>query len=324
MATVFLSPQVAQKLVFMSLWFNGLLALLVVNTACCFFSRLNRRNWDIAFAGLVIFHLSFVTLFMGVAYDNLFSFHGTVRLTEGETLNLADRASYDNPEWGRFFNPPRILKGEITLHEIIPHYTVGGKDKGAACELSLGTGPADMVRGFSYVTHYLAYNGFRFFRDKGGFSPCVALYDKDGNDIYGACFSLQSLRGKDDKFTYTTGSPHGPEPIVFPQSPQKPLFYLMTQYFPVLNNERNGKVQFTVMPFREGQHAFPSEQKIQRKASVGERVQMGDHSLELKEVRFWMNLDVRYNPGLPLIFTSLWLGFGGIILTTVARLIKKK
>lgn len=323
-ATVFLSPQVAQQFVFMSLWFNGLLVLLVVNTACCFFSRLNRRSWDMAFSGIVIFHLSFVMLFMGVAYDKFFSFHGTVRLTEGETLNLAERASYDNPELGGFFNPSRRLKGWISLNKIVPHYMVEGRDKGAACGLSLGTGPADMVRGFSYVNHHLTYNGFRFFRDKGGFSPCVELYDKEGNYIYGACFSLQSLRGKDGKFTYTTGSPQKPEPILFPQKPQKPLFYLMTQYFPEPKNELDGKVLFAVTPYREGQHSFPSEPKFEVKAALDEKVRVGDQYLALREVRYWMNLDVRYNPGQPLISSSLWIGLGGIALTTIARLIRKK
>jgi cytochrome c biogenesis protein ResB len=319
-ATVFLSPPLAQQFVFTTLWFNGLLVLLVVNTACCFFGRLNRRSWDLAFTGMVIFHLSFVTLFLGIVYDKLFFFRGTIRLSEGETLNLAERASYDNPEWGRLFAPARKLKGEITLHKVVPHYTVAGRDKGAACDLTLGTGPADGVRGFSYVTHHLTYHGFRFFREKGGFSPCVVLYDRDGNDTYGACYSLQSLRGKDGTYTYTTGTPHGPEPIPFPQAPEKPLFQLMTRYFPGPKDERNGKVQFAATAYRDGQRLSPSELKFGEKVALGEKVRVGEHQLALVEVRAWINLDVRYNPGRYIIMTSFWAGIAGLVLTVTARM----
>jgi hypothetical protein len=322
-ATIFLKPYIAQQSVFTSLWFNALLVLLVVNTAFCFFSRLGGRTWDLAFTGVVVFHLSFVMLFLAVAYDRLFFFQGTVRLTEGETLSLSDRASYDNPLWGRFFIPARTLKGNITLHRIEPNHIVDGRNKGAACELEIGTGPADVVRGFTYVTDHLDYNGFRFFRDQGGFSPCLSLYDETGNDIYGACFSLQSIRQQDGKFRYTTGSPHGPEPILFPQSPVQPLFYLLTEYFPIPKNERKGNVRFTVMPL-EGNHRSLPRPEFEGQTSLDEKIRIGKHSLALREIRYWVNLEVRYNPGLPLILASMWLGLGGIIVTAFAKLIRKK
>jgi hypothetical protein len=322
-STVFLSPLAAHRLVFTTLWFNGILLLLVVNTACCFFSRLSRRSWDLAFSGIVIFHLSFVMLFLGVAYDKLCYFHGTVRLTEGETLNLADRASYDDPEWGRLFAPARTLMGEVTLHKILHHYNVSGRDKGVAAELTFSSGAADTVRGFTYVTNHLTYNGFRFFRDKGGFSPCVLLYEKDGKESYGACYSLQSLREKDGKFSYTTGSPHGPSPIPFPQAPLKPLFNLLTRYYPEPKNELGGKIQFGIAPLPDGQRPGKEEILFGKKAIIGEKVLVGEHLLELKEVRSWVNLDVKYNPGRYLIMISFWSGLGGITLTLLARIFRQ-
>jgi len=320
-ATVLLSPLTAHQLVFTTLWFNGLLLLLVINTACCFFSRLNRRSWDLAYVGTVVFHLSFVTLFLGVAYDKLCYFQGTVRLTEGETLNLAERASYDDPEWGRLFAPERILKGEITLNKILHHHQVSGQDKGVAAELTFSSETDERVSGVTYVTHHLTYNGFRFFRDKGGFAPCVLLYDKDGKDIYGACYSLQSLREKDGNFIYTTGSAHGPGPIPFPQAPLKPLFNLFTRYYPEPKNELGGKILFGIAPLHEAPLAGTEKILFGEKAAGGEKVLLGEHGLELKEVRSWLNLDVKYNPGRYIIMLSFWSGLGGITLTVLARML---
>ena len=56
-------------------------------------------------AGTTIFHLGLVLLFIGVVYDQLFFFEGAIRLTEGETLNCAERASYDWVKKDVFFKP---------------------------------------------------------------------------------------------------------------------------------------------------------------------------------------------------------------------------
>lgn len=78
--------QQAGELIFSTLWFNGLLVLLVVNVACCFFGRIWYRKLTIISFGMILFHISFVAMFAGIIYNSLFFFEGSIRLTEGETL----------------------------------------------------------------------------------------------------------------------------------------------------------------------------------------------------------------------------------------------
>ena len=125
-ATVFLSPTVARQAVFTRLWFNGILTLLVVNTASCFFSRLRRRAWNLAFAGVVIFHLSFVAMFVGVITNSLFYYKGALRLTEGESIGISDPNAYDEEYWGPFFNH-QWMRGTVTLHKLYTQYNAGNR-----------------------------------------------------------------------------------------------------------------------------------------------------------------------------------------------------
>lgn len=69
---VFLPSAESKDLVFTSLWFNALLGLLVLNLIFCFFSRIWRRRITLVSSGLMVFHLSFISLCAGVIYDSLF------------------------------------------------------------------------------------------------------------------------------------------------------------------------------------------------------------------------------------------------------------
>ena len=107
----------AGQMIFGTLWFNGILVLLVVNVACCFFGRVWHRKLTLITFGMILFHMSFVTVFAGIIYNSLFFFRGTIRLTEGETLPNGALESYDAVDMGRFFRMA-LLKGETTLREI--------------------------------------------------------------------------------------------------------------------------------------------------------------------------------------------------------------
>src|SRR5512138_454131 len=69
----------AGEVIFSSLWFNGLLVLLVVNVACCFFGRIWGRKVTWVSFGMILFHLSFVAIFGAIVYNSLFFFEATIR-----------------------------------------------------------------------------------------------------------------------------------------------------------------------------------------------------------------------------------------------------
>jgi len=309
----------AGALIFGTIWFNGLLVLLVVNVAFCFFGRIWGRRVTMISLGMILFHLSFVAMLGGVVYNSLFYFRGTIRLTEGETLPSSDLQSYDAFDHGRFFAYSK-LQGETTLIKMHRDYSVDGADKQVAYEVAVGEG-LSKKQGLIYVTHKLDNNGFDYFRDKEGYSLLIMLYNNLGKELYGAHVPLQSLKQKDESYLYTTGTKEGPGPFPFPQDPLKPLFDLQVAYRPSLlkGRERAGEAFYQVWTLQGDDLGPGGHAVVERKAAIGSRVKVGGYYLEAKEVRYWVGMNVRYEPGKPIVLTSLWVGLGGMILTFIGR-----
>lgn len=312
----------AWALVFNTLWFNGLLVLLVINVACCFFGRVWRRKLTLVSFGMILFHLSFVAMFLGIVYNSLFLFRGSIRLTEGEVLRSADPQSYDKIQTGRFFSFSR-LKGETTLIRMHANYKVGSEDKMAAYEVAVGEGTT-RKQDIIYITQKLTHRGVDYLNDSEGYSLLVVLSDKGGKELYGAHLPLQSMRQGDGSYRYTLGYTH--EGIVhesilkFPQPPGRPLFDLQVVYEPSKLVERAGGAQFQLYPLGStGAKPF-AEGKI----PIGERFDVGEYALSAKEVRYWVVMTVRYEPGKPIVLASLWVGLAGMLLTTVGRMIRSR
>jgi hypothetical protein len=312
----------AGALIFSTLWFNALLVLLVVNVAFCFFGRIWGRKLTLNSFGMILFHLSFVAMFAGIIYNSLFYFRGSIRLTEGETLPSGQRQSYDYTEQGRFFDYSR-LKGETTLIRMLTRYKVDNADKRAAYEISVGE-ERSKKQGVIYITKNLDYNGFRYFPDKEGYSLLVVLYDKMGRELYGAYVPLQSLKQKDNTYLYTTGSKDGPGSFSFPQGPAKSLIDLLVAYHPSSLKEKAGNAFFQVWPLHKAEASKGQKVIAEGNTAVGGKFAAGDYHLSVREVRYWVAMSVRYDPGLPVVLTSLWVGLGGIVITFIGRMRSEK
>ncbi len=331
-----LPPAIGREAVFSSLWFNFLLVLLIVNIVFCIFKRI--RILRLSLIGTTIFHLSLVLLFTGIVYDQLFFFEGAIRLTEGETLSCAKRASYDRVRKGRFFKVPKIEDlGKIYSHKFHPSYLAEGRDWGAAYEIVVGEDPVSSTgqaqgspkdpveKKIIYVNHPLKYKGFEFYRDKEGYSPLVVLRDSLGRVLYGAYVPLQSIEQKDGTYLYRSGSAVAPGSFNFPQDPQlPPVFSLQATYYPDKVKKRAGEVFFQAWPITHGKNTEGQEEKelFKGKAALGKTVKAGDFFLSMEEVRYWTSMKVIYRPGLTIIFSSFWLGLGGITLSVILKMAK--
>jgi len=310
----------AGALIFNTLWFNGLLVLLVVNVAFCFFSRIWGRRISLISMGMILFHLSFVAMLGGVIYNNLFYFQGSLRVTEGETLSNRELESYDIVEYGRFFNPG-LLQGETTLIKVHPGYVVDGADKYVAYEIAIGKSQAKK-NGFIYVTKYLEYKGFRYYRDKEGYSVLAILYDDRGREQYGLHIPLQSFQQKEGVYLYSTGTRSAPGSIPFPQEPARPLINLQIVYVPTALKERAGDAVFRWWP-ETGEHKErATDETGEGKARIGEQYRAGNFALSVREIRYWVSMHVRYDPGHPIVLASLWVGLGGMVITFLGRIAK--
>ncbi|MEK6582795.1 MAG: cytochrome c biogenesis protein ResB, partial [Nitrospirota bacterium] len=318
-----------------------LLVLLIVNIVFCIFKRI--RILRLFQIGTTIFHLSLILLFAGIVYDQLFFFEGAIRLTEGEALSCADRASYDWVRKGRFFKIPKLEDlGKIYSHKFHLSYFAEGRDWGAAYEIVVGEDvqqgrkkslrlvrtQADSPRRATeiiYVNHPLKYKGFEFYRDKEGYSPLFVLRDSLGRVLYGAYVPLQSIEQKDGTYLYRSGSAVAPGSFNFPQDPQlPPVFSLQATYYPDKVKKRAGEIFFQARPIVHGKDTEGQEEKelFKGKAALGKTVKAGDFLLSMDEVRYWTSMKVIYRPGSVIIFSSFWLGLGGITLSVILKMAK--
>jgi hypothetical protein len=304
----------AWEVIFSTLWFNGLLVLLAVSAGTAFFSRIWRRKLTLVSVGMIVFHLSFMALLGGVVFDSLFYFKGALRLTEGETLPNGELESYDRVEMGRFFDFRR-LRGETTLLKMHRDYRIGENNKRAAYEIEVGDGAAK-TRGIIYITEFFDAGGVRYFCSKEGYSILVVLHDKAGKELYGGHVPLQSHMQESGSYTYVTGSATEASSFPFPAAPEHPRFLLLVGFRPNTVEDRKGDVTFQVWPM--GSTAPKPER--QGTVPVGDRFDGGDVALEAREVRYWVGMDVRYDPGLGVSLGSLVTGLVGMVLTFVGRL----
>jgi hypothetical protein len=321
--SVFLPPALSKGAVFSSLWFNLLLLLLIVNIVFCIVKRI--RILRLAQIGTTIFHLGLVLLFIGVVYAQLFFFEGAIRLTEGETLSCADMASYDRTKKGRFFQTRKLEElGGLYFHKLHAPYAAEGKARGAANEIAVGRNVQEGEKRIIYVTRPLKYKGFEFYRDnRDGYSPLFVLRDGQGRVLSGAYAPLQSIMQKDGTYLYRSGTANAPGSFNFPQDSGLPaVFRLQTVYYPDKIKKMAGEVSFQV--WKANNEAKPgapesSEELFKGKAAFGERVKVADYLISMDEVRYWTSINLIYRPGLKLIFGSLWVAFGGLILTLILK-----
>ncbi|GAW68851.1 hypothetical protein GPEL0_01f5383 [Geoanaerobacter pelophilus] len=312
--------QRAGELIFDTLWFNLLLVMLIVNVACCFFGRIWGRRITLISFGMILFHLSFVAMFIGIIYNSLFFFRGAMRLTEGETVQNGERQSYDAVTRGRFFNV-RWLKGETTLNAMHLGYKLDGIDKKRAYDITVGEGD-DKKQEVIYLTKNLDYRGFKFFPDQEGYTVLTVLYDKQGKELYGAYLPLQSLKHDGKSSFYTTGTKEGPGSMAFPYAPEKPVFDLQVAYRPDPVKEKAGNAFFMVKPLGSVFDKMDQDSFEKSKTALGEKFPAGDYYLSPKEVRYWVSMKVSYEPGQIVVLSSLWVGLFGMIVTTVGRIMK--
>jgi hypothetical protein len=323
--TVFTGER-AWSLIFNTLWFNGLLVLLALSSGLTFFPRIWGRKLSLISVGMIVFHVCFLTMLGGVVYNSLFHFKGLLRLTEGETLSNRDPESYDTAEAGRFFDFAS-LRGETTLVEMHRGYKVDGQDKRAAYEIMVGEGTAK-VTATIYMTQNLDYGSTRYLVAKEGYSIGVVLHDRERVEKFAAMVPLQSLPKGQGAVLYTTGTSTEPGAFLFPPPPNPPALLLQIGYVPDDSKERGGQVEFFTWPVPSagGKHAAAEaateEAGRSGRVAIGRTFDAGEALLEAREVRYWVGMTVRRDPGLLAILTSLWAGLAGMTMTFVGRILQ--
>jgi hypothetical protein len=91
-----------------------------------------------------------------------------------------------------------------------------------------------------------------------------------------------------------------------------------------LFREKSGDAFFQVWPLLKTKAGKKQKVIAEGKAVVGGKFAAGAYHLSAKEVRYWASMSVRYDPGQPIVLTSLWVGLGGMAITFIGRMMKEK
>jgi hypothetical protein len=153
------------------------------------------------------------------------------------------------------------------------------------------------------------------------------LSNRQGKDLYGAYLPLQSIPQDNRGYLYSTGYKEGstikPDVIQYPQPPEKPLFALQVAYFPSKLQERGGEAKF--LTYALDAHGMPESRPLaEGKAVIGAPFPVGEYLLNAREVRYWVGMSVRYEPGKPIVLASLWAGLAGMIITMFGRMMRRR
>ena len=104
-----------------------------------------------------------------------------------------------------------------------------------------------------------------------------------------------------------------------------PRAHLQLTYLPSLFKweDRAGEVLFQVWPLEHSAGSPDEVRPVEGKAAIGKTFDTGEYLLEFREVRYWVGMYVKHDPGHPIVLTSLWVGFGGVVMTFFGRLRRK-
>lgn len=306
----------AGELIFGTVWFNALLTLLAVSSASAFFTRTWRRKLTLVQAGMIVFHVSFASVLGGVVYNRMFFFDGLLRITEGETLPNGRQDSYDRIEQGRFFDMSR-LHGETTLLRMHTNYRVDGDNKRAAYELAVSDGDV-LVHRTIWITQALDFDGVRFYCQKEGYSVLLVMSDAQGRELTGAHVPFQSYKQADGSYQYAVGSQTELAPFPFPPPPEKALLAMRMSYRPSTVKEREGEVTFQAI--RLSPQGEPVGDESVGRVVVGAPWKALGFEVTPREIRYWVGINVRHDPGKLVILASLCAAVVGMALILAGRL----
>jgi cytochrome c biogenesis protein ResB len=130
---------------------------------------------------------------------------------------------------------------------------------------------------------------------------------------------------KNRVYLYSTGTKEGPDIFAFPNEPMPPLFSLQISYSPSSKiKEMGGDISLQVFPLFVPESSQAETTLASGEVPVGGTLAVGDYMLTAKEVRYWVGMSVRHDPGKPFVLTSLWVGLIGMIVTFFGRMIKSR
>ncbi len=288
--------------------FLASLALLAVNLLAGNFRRFRTmartggRLLQFRHVGSVVFHLALLVILAGIVLHGLFRFDGVMAITEGQTIR---------DETGRYLRIDKGLLNDgptgsfaLTLERIDRRHPVADATTEAAFIAVRGAGGADAAAGLVRINGPFRWEDFEFhYGARTGVSPEVLVLDEAGRPVFRSFVRLEIVAGEEEAFHEGA--------VDLPLDGTRVRIRIMDR------DVGGGSAPGRLTVSRAGAVLFAGE------VAVGDTAEVDGLRVTVPNVRAWCDLHVVLNPWLGLVFTGFWLGLAGLLISVLARVLRK-
>jgi cytochrome c biogenesis protein ResB len=263
---------------------------------------ISANRGDLGFWGSIFFHAVLISLMVGLVIYFLTGFYASIRITEGQTLNLRKENLYTidrMPMFGialpelqfRFNSFSAVYHDDVTATDFTAHFDM--KDEKTGKEWS---------KTFK-INDPLKYKGIDFLMIRQGYSPNFTLYENNV-PVFDALVALEF--DHEDRATFNIA--------------EKDL-YIVAQFFPDMARAEDGGVYTkTYRPKNPyfGLEVFAGGKKVLRKLlGKGERGTFGPYAIEFNDIRNWITINLVRETGIGFFFVCSMIGLAGLFIRVI-------
>ncbi|WP_232549160.1 cytochrome c biogenesis protein ResB [Propioniciclava soli] len=291
--------------------------------------------------GNIVFHLSFVLLLGGLAWNTLASYRGEVIVVEGQAFSN-NLTQYDDFRAGAAFNPTQLRPFTIFVDAFTASFETGPVQRGAAREFRADVRTADPgaepQASTIEVNHPLRVDGTNVHLIGHGYAPVITITDPQGNVATsgpvvflpqdGNFSSLGVVKAPDARPEYLALEGWFlPTAVVDEQGPHSvfpdalvPELFLTVWAGPPREETSAPESVYSINKDDLAQMTTAEGAPVAFRLAPGQIVDLPDGStVEFSDWQRWVKLQVSSEPGLWLAAVSILLAIAGLGLSLYVR-----
>jgi cytochrome c biogenesis protein ResB len=290
-------------------------ALIFLSISFCTLKRVleGGRGRKTGFWGSVVFHIGLLTVIVATSLGPLTRFYATIILPQGITVNILDEefvGIHSTPVWGEV---PFI---SLKLDWQETQYEDGRFPVDHAAGLSIGLMDGDGFRQTDEtirVNNPIRKEGYQFMLESGGLSPMFVLRDREANVHFKQFVNVSNLTGQEDTFEIPEGG-----------------LTVYTRFFPDIYKEgdnygtRSREPKNPAFGIKVTTKKDPFTDIWRGVLKTGERAEFGGMTLEFKDLKPVVTLQVAKDPTYYGIYAGWALIVAGLLVRYVPVLVQGK
>ncbi len=284
----------------------GFVLLFLLSLVFCSIYRLKAPVMTLSRMGSILFHFSMILIVIGGVYNHFFKMSGSLVITEGQALSCGNE-NLKKRMLGRFAFK-EFKKYVLQLNKLSLKYQTGILKKLSANIVFTDTEKKFKKNTTILVNHPFFYEGNKFLMSGYGFAPLFVLKEK-GKVKNKAFVNLDLIKQggiMPDKFYFDNWLIR----VLF-----YPDFYSDGKNDKTLSMEVKNPVFLLKITDTDS-----NKQIYSGKLRMNESAKIGDFTISIEDMRYWMQLYIASEEGMRLVFLGFWLSILGLIL----RFLKKR